>query len=120
MCFVKEARGSFFMVQAPGVAPLSAHLLMAVPAIVLFASLGAPVFCKLQYAKPRKRGSVPIKAPQSCHFLEIFKGECFHVAQAPKQRSTKRQDSVGLQGVASDTFLDRLPLIEAGSFVVGR
>ena len=30
MCFVKEARGSFFMVQAPGVASLSAHLLMAV------------------------------------------------------------------------------------------
>ena len=36
------------------------------------------------------------------------------------ERLTKRQDSVGLQGVASDTSLERLPLTGAGSFVVGR
>jgi hypothetical protein len=67
------------------VAPLSAHSLMAVPAIVLFASGGAPVFCKLQYAKPRKRGSVPIKAPQSCHFLQIFLTEGAQRKRWPKR-----------------------------------
>ena len=73
------------------VAPLSAHSLMAVPAIVLFASRGAPVFCKLQYAKPRKRGSVPVKAPQSCHFLQIFlTEECTAQALAKKMNKAPR------------------------------